>query len=77
MSRRKRGRPKPGRWLWLLGALVGATGVYFAYRPRASGDIPRPGEDRRSLDKSAPSEQIGNHEREALDRVLRERTRRR
>jgi uncharacterized membrane protein len=63
--------PRP--WLWLLGAVVGAAAVYF-FSHRPAGSIPVPGEPAESAAKArAPQEQITNSDREALDRVLRER----
>jgi len=72
MAARKR-KSSAGPWLWLLGAAVGAAAVYFFARPGGrssaipvSGQAPEPA-------ATAPRESITNSDRDALDRVLRER----
>ena len=72
MPARKR-KSRPSRWLWLLGAAVGAAAVYFLWHPgRRSGAIPVSGQAPEPA-ASAPRESITNSDRDALDRVLRER----
>jgi hypothetical protein len=74
--RRKSSGARP--WLWILGAAAGAAAAYLVYHRRASGVIPIPGQSVQSLATSpTPSEQIDDADRENLDRVLRERARRR
>jgi hypothetical protein len=76
MSRRKRKSGARGRWLWLLGAALGAVIAYFfvAHHTAGSESIPSPGESL-SPRSTAPHEDIREDERRALDRVLHERTR--
>ena len=77
MTRRRR-KSSGARWLWILGAAAGAAAAYLVYRRHASGLIPIPGQSLQSLVASpTPSEQIDDADRENLDRVLRERARRR
>lgn len=74
MKRRRR-RPTSSAWLWLLGILAGAAVVYFFFRPpQGSGVIPVPGQAARDPGVS-PHEDIRDSDRQALDRVLRERAR--
>ena len=77
MSRRTRKSARPKRWLWVLGAVVGATAAYFVVlRMRADSALPIPGRgSERATPSPAPKEEIRNSERDALDRVLRERSR--
>jgi hypothetical protein len=77
MSPRRRKAAKPRRWLWLLGALVGATAAYFVVlRWRADSMLPIPGQPaERGVQHQIPQEEIHDSERDALGRVLRERTR--
>jgi uncharacterized membrane protein len=78
MTRQRRKSSRSRHWLWILGAIAGAAATYLAYRRPASGLIPVPGQGMQPLVKSpTPSEQIGDAERENLDRVLRERAHRR
>jgi hypothetical protein len=77
MSRRKRKSATRRRWVWVLGAVVGVTAAYFvALRMRADSALPIPGRGpERAALSPAPKEEIRNSERDALDRVLRERSR--
>jgi hypothetical protein len=77
MSRRKRKSATRRRWVWVLGAVVGVTAAYFvALRMRADSALPIPGRGpERAAPSPAPKEEIRNSERDALDRVLRERSR--
>jgi hypothetical protein len=77
MSRRKRKSGARGRWLWLLGAALGAMIAYFfvAHHAPGSESIPSPGESLSPGGTAAPREDIREDERKALDRVLHERTR--
>jgi surfactin synthase thioesterase subunit len=77
MSRRKRKSATRRRWLWVLGTVVGATAAYLvALRLRADSALPIPGQvSERAAPSPAPKEEIRNSERDALDRVLRERSR--
>jgi hypothetical protein len=61
----------------VLGAVVGVTAAYFvALRMRADSALPIPGQaSERAAPSPAPKEEIRNSERDALDRVLRERSR--
>ena len=78
MSRRRRKAAKSKRWLWIVGALVGATAAYFVVlRWRADSALPIPGESaeqRAPSQQQPPREEIHDSERDALGRVLRERT---
>ena len=72
MRRGRRTRTRKGRWLWLLGAVAGATIVYLLFaRSVGSGKIPVPGEAVQPP-AAAPKEEIHPAEREELERVLRE-----
>jgi anti-sigma factor RsiW len=73
--RTKRSR-RPRWWLWILGAAVGAVAAYFLVPHRGSGSaaIPLPGEAAERQGVEPPHEEIHDVEREALDRVLRERS---
>jgi hypothetical protein len=76
MKRRKRKSTTPKRWLWLLGAALGATAAYFVVlRMRADSRLPIPGEGAQRAQAPAPQEVIRDSERDALGRVLRERSR--
>jgi hypothetical protein len=77
MSRRKRKSGTRARWLWLLGAAVGAVLAYFfvAHHAPGSESIPSPGETLSPRGAEAPREDIREDERKALDRVLHERAR--
>ena len=90
MSRgRRRKKSARGRWLWVVGAAVGALVAYFfvAHRHRGSSVIPLPGEATLQPAPPAaaqgpekgtaqgPAEVIHDSERQKLDRVLRERAR--
>jgi hypothetical protein len=77
MSGRKRKTGARGRWLWLLGAVLGAVIAYFfvAHHSPGSESIPSPGESLSPRGAEAPREDIRDDERKALDRVLHERTR--
>jgi hypothetical protein len=78
VTRRRRKSSGVRPWLWILGAGAGAATAYLVYRRHASGLIPIPGQSLQSLVTSpTPSEQIDDADRENLDRVLRERARRR
>jgi hypothetical protein len=78
VTRRRRKSSGARPWLWILGAGAGAATAYLVYRRHASGLIPIPGQSLQSLVTSpTPSEQIDDADRENLDRVLRERARRR
>jgi hypothetical protein len=75
MSRRRRRSPS-GPWLWLLGTLAGALAAYLFFRHPGGPAIPVPGEAARRVETSpAPREEIRDSDREALDRLLRERSR--
>ena len=80
MSRRRRKASQAKRWLWIVGALVGATAAYFvALRWRADSALPIPGESMEhhvqpQSPPQRPHEEIRESERDALGRVLRERT---
>ena len=79
MSRRKR-RPTSNsmfkRWLWLLGTLAGALLAYLFFRHPRESAIPIPEEAASGVETPpAPREEIRDSDREALDRVLRERSR--
>ncbi len=72
MSRRRRKGWRRSRWLWFLGALVGAGIAYvFFARSFRSGVIPVPGQAVRE-ETTAPAEEIHPGEREQLEKVLRE-----
>lgn len=73
----RRGKSRRRRWWpWLLGALAGAAAAYFLlFRPPGGGTIPVPGEPARSVGDPALREEIRKVDREALERVLRERSR--
>ncbi len=72
VRRRRRTRARKGRWLWLLGAVAGATIVYLLFaRSLGSGKIPVPGEAVQPP-TAATKEEIHPAEREELERVLRE-----
>jgi hypothetical protein len=72
VRRRRRSGAGQGRWLWLLGAVTGATIVYlFFARSFRSGKIPVPGEAVQQPE-AAPKEEIHPVERDNLERVLRE-----
>ena len=76
MSRRRRKSKTPKRWLWLLGAAIGATAAYFVVlRMRADSRLPIPGQGSNRAQAPAPNEVIRDSERDALGRVLRERSR--
>jgi hypothetical protein len=77
MSRRKRKNASRGRWLWLLGAAVGAVIAYFFVAHHAPGaeSIPSPGEALSPASAEGPREDIREDERKALERVLHERSR--
>jgi hypothetical protein len=78
MTRRKRKPSKSRRWLWILAGALGAAAAYLAYHRPGSHLIPVPGQTGQSLGKSpTPSEQIDDADRENLERLLREHTRRR
>jgi len=75
MSRRRRKKATPKRWLWLLGAVFGATAAYFVVlRLRADSALPIPGHASERAPASAPNEEIRDSERDALGRVVRERS---
>jgi hypothetical protein len=72
--KRGRRRSTASPWLWLIGLLVGAAAVYFFFRPPPdSGTIPVPGQAMRRT-VTRPQEDIRDSDRQALDRVLRERS---
>jgi hypothetical protein len=77
MSRRRKRRSTSKPWLWVLGALAVAVVAYLFFRhPRGSAAIPVPGEAARWVETPlSPREEIRDSDREALDRVLRERSR--
>ena len=83
MSRKRKKKSARGRWLWVLGAAVGALLVYFFFVHRAPGSrsIPLPGEAAAQPTAPAPPaapaprEMIHDSERQALDKVLREHSR--
>ena len=77
MSRRRRKGTKRGWWLWIAGAAAGAIAAYFfvAYRGTGSGTIPLPGESITREAGNPPREEIRESERQALDRVLRDKSR--
>ena len=78
MTRRRRKSSRARPWLWILGAGAGAAAAYLVYHRHPSGPIPIPGQSLQSIVTSpTPSEQIDDADRENLDRVLRERARRR
>jgi len=74
--RRSRRRPAYGAWLWLLGALAGAAVVYLFFRRPGGPAIPVPGEAApHTATAPSPHEDIRDSDREALERLLRERSR--
>jgi hypothetical protein len=74
MKRRRR-RSTTSAWLWLIGLVAGAAVAYLFLRPtRNSGTIPVPGQAMRRT-VTPPQEEIRDSDRQALDRVLRERSR--
>ena len=76
MSRRK--RKSDSRWLWALGAVFGAALAYVViHGMRRPAAIPVPGEGPQADRRSAPHEEIHDSERQALEKLLDERARKR
>jgi len=77
MRARRRKASRAKRWLWIVGALVGVTAAYFVVlRWRADSALPIPGEsaEHQVQPKPPPHEEIRDSERDALGKVLRERS---